>query len=179
MLGRPERFVRVDRFSNTSSLTISPYPLLPRSHLPPLLDHLTAYNPPSRLAPLTVPSLRALCRAGSWLTGHQASAIRHLSVTDGLHRFSTIWTALHFWIWTFHCGRTPTARASSCWRYCSVWESTCVECRWEILSAGWSTSLITMPFFLGPFNGLKKNKYYFAKSRQHWHSFRKKAWMIN
>lgn len=79
---------------------------------------------PAVLSPLTPPSLRALCSSGSLAVGHQASAIRHLSVTEGLQRFSTIWTALHFCTRTFHWGSTATARISSCCRKASVCDIT-------------------------------------------------------
>lgn len=82
---------------------------------------------------LTPPSLRALCSSGSWATGHQASAIKHLSVTEGLQRFSTIWTALHFWTRTFHWGSTATTCISICCRKVSVCDSTW-KSKQEILS---------------------------------------------
>ena len=81
------------------------------------------------LPPLTVPSISALCSSSSFLTGHQASAIRHLSVTDGLQRLSTVCTALHFRTRTRHRGSCATARVSSCCRYCSVWARTCSQAR--------------------------------------------------
>lgn len=77
------------------------------------------------LRPLTPPSRRALCSSGSLAVGHQASAIRHLSVTDGLQRLSTICTALHFCTRTFHWGSTATAFISSCCRKVSVCDITC------------------------------------------------------
>lgn len=80
---------------------------------------------------LTPPSLRALCSSGSLAVGHQASAIRHLSVTDGLQRFSTIWTALHFCTRTFHWGSTATARISSCCKKASVCDNTWGKGKWQ------------------------------------------------
>lgn len=48
------------------------------------------------LMALTVPSMSALCRSRSFFSGHQASAMRHLSVTEGLHRFMMECMALYF-----------------------------------------------------------------------------------
>lgn len=86
------------------------------------------------LRPLTPPSLRALCSSGSLAVGHQASAIRHLSVTDGLQRLSTICTALHFCTRTFHWGSTATACISTCCRKVSVCSITY---RPEGSASGW------------------------------------------
>lgn len=131
---------------------------------------------------LTPPSLRALCSSGSLAVGHQASAIRHLSVTEGLQRFSTSWMALHFWTRTFHWGRRATARCSSCCRKASVWDNTW-KTRWGSENREFSNRLTredikkgTLPHSLntfGTFGVSKKRKcWYWCRNKQkkgtHW-----------